>query len=444
MIKESILSRVQGISDRALLEQISVTDEGETVYVDCPTVFVQKYLCRTYRDVIVSTVRSCLDRKVDVDFRLARPASEESGNGMEHPRSRPVQMTLASGSHDAGGAGLNANFTFDEFVVGRCNAFAFEAAQAVSNGDGALYNPLFFYSDIGLGKSHIAHAIGNRVLSLRPTAPVRYITARDFAHDYVHSVRNDCMRSFRNTYRSSSIDVFFIDDVHLFKNKEKTQVELCHVLDDLVAAGKQVIMSGFRPPSSIPQIERGLRSRLSAGLVIDIKRPDKDTRSRIVRRKAQKNNFEIPDDVVDLISESVQTNIRDLESAVMTITAMSSLLKRPVSIDLAREMLEGTVAKQRSITIPYILEFISRTFTVPQDVLVSSSRKKEVVYPRQVAIYLCRRYTNEPLANIGQAFSRRHSSVIHSLETIENRYNNDLKVRRDIDFLIDKIESDFA
>ncbi|HPC47216.1 MAG TPA: chromosomal replication initiator protein DnaA, partial [Deltaproteobacteria bacterium] len=303
---------------------------------------------------------------------------------------------------------------------------------------------LFFYSDIGLGKSHIAHAIGNRVLSLRPTAPVRYITARDFAHDYVHSVRNDCMRSFRNTYRSSSIDVFFIDDVHLFKNKEKTQVELCHVLDDLVAAGKQVIMSGFRPPSSIPQIERGLRSRLSAGLVIDIKRPDKDTRSRIVRRKAQKNNFEIPDDVVDLISESVQTNIRDLESAVMTITAMSSLLKRPVSIDLAREMLEGTVAKQRSITIPYILEFISRTFTVPQDVLVSSSRKKEVVYPRQVAIYLCRRYTNEPLANIGQAFSRRHSSVIHSLETIENRYNNDLKVRRDIDFLIDKIESDFA
>lgn len=445
MIRESLLSAVKENPDRALLEQIAVTGDPGCVHIDCPTVFIQRYLSRTYHDLIISTVRTCLEKKVEVDIRVAGPSPQGEDKETEAQRRvRPIQMTLPTNTSAPATTGLNANFTFDEFVVGRCNAFAYEAAQAVSDGEGPRYNPLFFYSDIGLGKSHIAHAIGNRVLRLRPNTPVRYITARDFAHDYIHSIRNDCLKSFRNLYRSSSIDMFFIDDVHLFKNKEKTQIELCHVMDELVSSGKQVIMSGFRPPSSIPNIDKGLRSRLSAGLVIDIKRPDKATRAKIVKRKGQKNGVEIPDDVVDFISETVHTNIRDLESAVMTITAMSSLMKRPVTMELAREMLEGTIAKQRAITIPYILEFVSKSFTVPKEILVSSSRKKDVVYPRQVAIYLCRRYTDEPLASIGQAFCRNHSSVIHSLETIEHRYNNDLKVRRDIDFLIDKIEAEFS
>ncbi|HNR50471.1 MAG TPA: DnaA/Hda family protein, partial [Deltaproteobacteria bacterium] len=242
----------------------------------------------------------------------------------------------------------------------------------------------------------------------------------------------------------SSLDIFFIDDVHLFKNKEKTQMELCHVLDDLISAGKQVVLSGFRPPSSMSQIDKGLRSRFSSGLVIDLKRPDRQTRDKIIRHKAQKNGIILPDEVVDFISDSVLNSIRELESAVMTITAMSSLMKRQVTLDLARELLEGTLEKQQRITIEFIQNFVAKNFCIHKDTMISPSRKKEIVYPRQVAIFLCRRYTREPLQTIGNAFSRKHSSIIHSLETIETMYKQNLKVKRELDFLIEKLEAETA
>ena len=442
-MKESILSKSHAVSDRALLDQIEITEEEGTVFVWCPNVFAQKYLTRVYKDLIISAVRTYLDRPVDVEFCVNQPDEDRERRPASSP-GKPIQMSLPAFAQAQPCSGLNAKFTFDEFVVGRCNAFAYEAAQAVSHGDINRYNPLYFHSDVGLGKSHISHAIGNKILSVSPGTHVRYITARDFTQDYVHSVRNNCLSSFKNSYRSNAMDIFFIDDVHLFKNKEKTQVELCHVLDDLISAGKQVILSGFRAPTSMPQIDKGLRSRFSSGLVIDIKRPDKATRAKIVRHKARKNGITMPDDVVEFISETIHTSVRDLESTVMTIAAMSSLMKRSVTIDLARDLLEGTQEEQQMITIPYILDFVSKSFSVPKDKLVSPSRKKDIVYPRQVAIFLCRRYTEEPLQIIGEAFSRKHSSIIHSLETIETQYTQNLKVKRDIDFLIDKIDSEFS
>lgn len=442
MIKESILSMAPGVSDRALIDQLDIKEEDEdTVFVRCPNLFSQKYLTRMYKDIIISCIRSYLQRPVNVEFSVYAPSDlqEEPIPSIDN---RPVQMSLPSLLPSPTSYGLNANFTFDEFVVGRCNAFAYEAALAVSDGDVNKYNPLYFYSDVGLGKSHISHAIGNKVLTSKPGAQVKYLTARDFTQDYVHSVRNNCLNSFKNTFRSTKVDVFFIDDVHLFKNKEKTQVELCHVLDDLIGAGKQVILSGFRPPTSMPQIDKGLRSRFSSGLVIDLKRPDKPTRAKIVKHKAKKNGIVMPEEVVDFISSSIHTSVRDLESAVMTIAAMSSLMKRRITLDLAQELLEGTLEKQQRINIPYIMDFISKNFSVPKDKLTSPSRKKEIVYPRQVAIFLCRRYTEEPLQTIGEAFSRKHSSIIHSLETIESKYTQNLKVKREIDFLIEKLDSE--
>ncbi|MBN2299486.1 MAG: hypothetical protein JXM72_12870, partial [Deltaproteobacteria bacterium] len=251
-----------------------------------------------------------------------------------------------------------------------------------------------------------------------------------------------CMNNFKKTYTSSSLDIFFIDDVHLFKNKEKTQMELCHVLDDLICAGKQVVLSGFRPPASMTQIDKGLRSRFSSGLVIDLKRPDGSTRAKIVRHKAQKNNITMPDDVVEFVSSNIHSSIRELESAVMTITAMSSLMKREVTLDLAKELLEGALDKQQKITTPYIVNFVAKNFGITKEKMISPSRKKEVVYPRQVAIFLCRRYTKESLQSIGNVFSRKHSSIIHSLETIESMYSQNLKVKRELDFLIERLDAE--
>ncbi len=438
-IKESILVQVSSASEKALIEQIDIYEKDGTVFVLCPDTISQKYLSMQMKDLIIQCISIALDRKVDVEFSLRQDM--EGAKGVLD-QEYPIQMSLPAFSTPSPTNGLNNNFTFEEFIVGRCNAFAYEAAMAVSHGDIRKYNPLYFYSDIGLGKSHIAHAIGNRVAKAKTGMNVKYTTARDFSQDCSHSIRNNCQNLFKKTYAPTKLDIFFIDDVHLFRNKEKTQVELCHVLDDLLSAGKQVILSGYRPPTSMSQIDKGLRSRFSAGLVIDLKRPDKLTREKIVRYKAQKNGITIPDDVVGFLSENILSNIRELESAVMTITAMSSLMKRPVTLDLAKELLEGVLEKQQAITIELIQSFVSKNFCINKEDMLSPSRKKDVVYPRQVAIFLCRRYTREPLQNIGNAFSRKHSSIIHSLETIETKYKQNLKVKRELDFHVEKFEAE--
>lgn len=438
-IKESILAAVPGASERVLIEQVDITEEDGTIMISCPNAFSHRYLSRQYKDHIVRCIRGVMPQHTDVHFCVRQTAKPRQVRQAAEP---PIQMTLPSLSSPSPASGLNSNFTFEEFVVGRCNAFAYEAAMAVTEDDISKYNPLYFYSDVGLGKSHIAHAIGNRLLGSKSGVSLRYTTARDFSQDFVHGVRNNCQESFKKVYRPAALDLFFIDDVHLFKNKEKTQMELCHVLDDLISAGKQVIFSGFRPPTSMTQIDKGLRSRFSAGLVIDLKRPDKLTREKIVRHKAQKNGIVLPDEVVEFISDSVLNSIRELESAVMTITAMSSLMKRRITLDLAKELLEGTLEKQQRITIEFIQSFVAKNFGIPRETIISPSRKKDIVYPRQVAIFLCRRYTREPLQSIGNAFSRKHSSIIHSLETIENLYKQNLKVKREMDFLIEKLEAE--
>jgi len=439
MIKESILASVPGDSERALIEQIEISEEGGTIFIGCPNAFSHKYLSKQYKDLIVKSVRTALQRAVEVDFSICAKKSRRCG---EPDREQPIQMTWPAIAPASPSNGLNSNFTFEEFVVGRSNAFAFEAAMAITEEEASRYNPLYFYSDIGLGKSHIAHAIGNRMAASGKALKVRYTTARDFSQDYVSSIRNNAMDKFETVYKPSSLDIFFIDDVHLFKNKEKTQMELCHVIDDLITAGKQVILSGFRPPSSMTQLDKGLRSRFSSGLVIDIKRPDKTTRERIVRHKAMKNGVTLPEEVVEFISSSVLGSVRELESAVLTTVAMSTLMKRQITLNLAKELLEGTLEKHQTITVDYVQNFVASNFAISKEALVSPSRKKEIAYPRQVAIFFSRRYTAESLQSIGDSFSRKHSSVIHSLETIDNAYKQNLKVKREIDFLVEKFETE--
>jgi chromosomal replication initiator protein len=441
IIKESIIASVPGESDRALLEQVTLLEEDGTVFIVCPNNFSHKYLSKQYKDLIIHGVHGALKREVEVQFSVSSDKKPVVGKTEENS---PIQMTLPYPAANSSLQGLNGNFTFDEFVVGRCNAFAFEAAMAVTEKDLNRYNPLYFYSDTGLGKSHIAHAIGNKMVGTKKAVKVKYTTARDFSQDFVNSIRNNCMGKFENTYSPAGLDVLFIDDVHLFKNKEKTQAELCHVMDDLISVGKQVILSGFRPPSAMTQVDKGLRSRFSSGLVIDIKRPDKATREKIIRHKARKNGLNLPDEVVEFITANVLGSVRELDSAVLTIAAMSSLMKRQVTLDLAKELLEGALEKQQAITIEYIQNFVAKNYCITRETMISPSRKKEIVYPRQVAIFLCRRYTPETLQTIGGAFSRKHSSIIHSLETMETRYKENLKVKKEVDFLIEKLEGDTA
>ncbi|MEA2102760.1 MAG: chromosomal replication initiator protein DnaA [Thermodesulfobacteriota bacterium] len=435
-IKKDILSEISGNAERALVEQIDIMDNNGSVIVSCPSIFSKKYICREYDKLFEKHILSAIQSPVNIEFLVNTKKRHRRETGS-------VQMSLPANTSTASKY-LNPQFTFDEFVVGKSNAFAFEAAKALTMNDTTLYNPLFFYSDTGLGKSHISHAIANDLIKTRPRTKVQYTTARNFSYDFVHAARNNEMNRFKEVYHSSKTDIFFIDDVHMFKNKEKTQLELCAVLDNLISAGKQVVLSGFRPPNAIEQIDVGLRSRLSSGLVINIRKPGNKTRQNIIRHKARKNGIELHDDVVEFISDNIHSNVRDLESAVLTLTALGSLMKRDITLDLARETLEGLLEKKQTITIDYIQELVASSFGIKKEDMLSASRKRNIVYPRHVAIFLCRRYTGESLQIIAQAFSRKHPSIIHSIETMESKCSQDLKTKREIDFLIEKIDSQFS
>ena len=437
LIKEALSREVGGPSEKVLINQIDIKMNDSVAVVYCPNVFTLNYIQHKYKDLIVRNLKKVLGKDIEVEFDLKKNSNDATGKDNNQGPKQMVLPTVATTSD-----GLNARFTFEEFVVGRCNAFAYEAALAVSEEMLSRYNPLYFYSDIGLGKSHIAHAIGNKILrnhERKKRVKVRYTTANDFAQEYVYSIRNNAFESFKKRY-SSNFDLFFIDDVHLLKNKEKTQVELCSIIDELMNRGKQVVFSGFHAPISIQNMDKGLKSRFSSGLVIDIKRPDKETRAKIVTKKAHNEGIELGADVVEFLSENIKNNIRELESAVLTIGAMSSLMKRGITIELVQELLEGTIERERKINIPFIQDIVARNFGLSKEDLVSPSRKRKIVYPRQIAIFLCRRYTTESLSTIAESFSRRHSSIIHSLEVIDTSYKANLKVKRDIDFLIERLD----
>lgn len=440
-IHDTIVAEVTCPSEKALVDQIELSVEEGTVRVACPNLFMQQYIKNQYHDLIGRCVRTVLGRPVEVSYLVSSRAQPRR---VKSAAPAPVQMILPPAATVATGSGLNPRFTFEDFIVGKCNAFAYEAAMAASEDALRRYNPLYFYSDIGLGKSHISHAIGNRAVRSQSKLRVRYTTARDFSQEYVYAVKNNTIDKFKHAYQGARMDIFFIDDVHLFGNKEKTQMELACIMDDLISSGTQIILSGFRPPASIPQVDKGLKSRFSSGLVINIKRPDSATRAAIVRYKARKEGIDLQDEVVEFIAENITSNIRELESAVLTITAMSSLMKREISLDLAREILEGSLEKQARIDIPFIQEFVAKNFGISKDTLTSSSRKKGILYPRQVAIFLCKRYTKESLQTIGQAFSRKHSSIIHALEVMDAQYTHNLKTKKEIDFLIERLDSQFA
>lgn len=437
LIKEALSREVGCPSEKVLINQIDIKMNDSVAVVYCPNVFTLNYIQHKHKDLIVRNLKKVLGKDIEVGFDLKKNSNDAPEKDNNQGPKQMVLPTVAATSD-----GLNPRFTFEEFVVGRCNAFAYEAALAVSEEMLSRYNPLYFYSDIGLGKSHIAHAIGNKILrnhERKKRVKVRYTTANDFAQEYVYSIRNNALESFKKRY-SSNFDLFFIDDVHLLKNKEKTQVELCSIIDELMNRGKQVVFSGFHAPISIQNMDKGLKSRFSSGLVIDIKRPDKETRAKIVTKKAHNEGIGLGADVVEFLSENIKNNIRELESAVLTIGAMSSLMKREITIELVQELLEGTIERERKINIPFIQDVVARNFGLSKKDLVSPSRKRKIVYPRQIAIFLCRRYTTESLSTIAESFSRRHSSIIHSLEVIDTSYKANLKVKRDIDFLIERLD----
>jgi len=325
-------------------------------------------------------------------------------------------------------------------VVGPSNRFAYYAAWTVANKRGGTYNPLYLYGESGLGKSHLASAIGNHIFQAEPATRIRFVTAEEFLSEMVSFLKKHEMWRFKERYRRQC-NILFIDGVHFLSGKEGTQSELSHTLDHLYHSGKQIILTGNVPPQQLSHMTDGLKSRLGCGLVVDIQPPDLETRKGFLRRRAEFEGLVLPENVVDFIASQTRGSIRRLEGLLINLIAKSSLLSRPLELELAQEVIVLLQGKEsHKVTISLIQNAVAGQYRIGVEQLVSRSRRKSVCHPRQLAMYLCRKLTDESLDTIGRAFCRDHASVIHSIGVIERQIREKARVRLEIDFLMEKLE----
>jgi len=337
---------------------------------------------------------------------------------------------------------LNPKYTFETFVVGNSNRFAHAAALAVAETPAGAYNPLFIYGGVGLGKTHLMHAIGQRVAAQNPNARVASVSTEAFTNEFINAIQKGSAYEFQNHYRY--VDVLLIDDIQFLAGKEATQEEFYHTFNAIHEANKQIVISSDRPPKEIPTLEDRLRSRFEWGLICDIQPPDLETRTAILRKKAETENFNVPADVIDYIASNINTNIRELEGALTRVVAYANMMRSPLTYDLAVHALKDILPPNRpkQITIPLIKQVVAEHYNIRMQDFEVRNRSRSVAYPRQIAMYLSRELTDASLPKIGEEFGGRdHTTVLHACDKIAEDIKNDPAFSRTIELLIDKIRA---
>ena len=327
---------------------------------------------------------------------------------------------------------INIEYCFDNFISGNSNQFASAAAIAVANNPATIYNPLFIYGGVGLGKTHLLNAIGNKIIADQANSEVCYYSSEKFTNELINAIRYGKMEEFRNKFRS--IDVLLIDDVQFIAGKERTQEEFFHTFNSLYDSHKQIVVTSDKFPKEIPGLEERLRSRFEWGLIADIQAPDKETKQAILEAKAEKNNIVLPEDVAEFLSSSVISNIRELEGYLVRIGAYASLTSTPITIDMAKEILKDIIVEyNQEITVEDIQKKVTNYFNIKISDIKSSKRTKKFVYPRQIAMYLCRQLTSYSYPEIGEYFGGKdHSTVIHAIKKIEAELENNTSLKQSI------------
>ena len=390
-----------------------------------PNDFTKGILEDRYLNLIESSINQLSLKKYKVKFVL----DEKYVEGLE-------EEPKSSNRPQKNYPNLNPKYTFDTFVIGNSNRFAHAACVAVAESPARAYNPLFLYGGVGLGKTHLMHAIGHHIITQKKDAKVVYVSSEKFTNELINSIKDDRNEEFRNKYRN--VDILLIDDIQFIAGKERTQEEFFHTFNSLHEANKQIIISSDRPPKEIPTLEDRLRSRFEMGLITDIQAPDFETRIAILRKKAQMENIEVSNEVTNYIAKNIKSNIRELEGALTRVIAYSSLTNRTISFDLAVEALKDiiTTTKNEEITVNRIKEKVASVFNIKMEDFNSKKRTRSIAYPRQIAMYLSRELTDLSLPKIGEEFGGRdHTTVIHAHDKIVK----DIQVNEEIKSKIEKI-----
>lgn len=400
------------------IEPISI--DSNTITLGVPADFQKGILESRYSYLIKNSLKQITHKDYNIYFTV--------------PSQAQVKPAAQDYSEDTSGLILNPKYTFDTFVIGNGNRFAHAASLAVAEAPAKAYNPLFLYGGVGLGKTHLMHAIGHFVLSQNPSLKVLYVSSEKFTNELINAIKDSKNEEFRYKYRN--IDILLIDDIQFIVGKERTQEEFFHTFNALYEANKQIIISSDKPPKEIVTLEDRLRSRFEWGLIADIAPPDLETRIAILRKKAQLEKLDVPDDVMVFIADKVASNIRELEGALNRVIAYSTLTENKINVDMATDALKDMLNNNKTVIInsKTIQESVSRYFHLKTEDLKSQRRSRDVAYPRQIAMYLCREMTDMSLPKIGDDFGGRdHTTVMHACEKIKGDIENNSELKRTIE-----------
>lgn len=430
-IREILKARLSDESFRVWITPLTYCrSDHDTLVIKCPNQFYASWIQNQYLPLVADSLN--ID---DVQWNIRLQPEEKVRESARHQLNLP-RFSISELPRPA----FCQSFTFDEFVVGNSNQLAYSACKAVSNGEKLQNgNIIYLHSASGLGKSHLVQAAGHGVYDRDPSRRLCYLTANDFTSQVVRAIREKGMDEFKKRYHEEC-DVLLFEHAHNLSNRERTQTELVSILDPMVEQGKMVIFTGDRFPREIPGINNMLGSRLGSALITSINPPGFETRKRIVDRKAKRQGVELDCEVVELLAENISGDIRRIESAVVGLIAKSSFMKRAVDMTLAKEVLHEIVGEPESLTVKGIQDIVCRHFSLSIDEIRSKSRKKAVAWPRQVGMYLSRKYTDASLESIGQEYNRDHATVQHSVKKIKKELNVKGKSKQQLEYLIDQLE----
>ncbi len=436
-VKSAIKERIPSHSYRMWIEPLALNqcNEGRAV-LSCPNFFSKKRVKDHYVSLIESQINEFTGKACKLSLEIA-----EKKNEMERPVVHERQLPLPNiNIQPSCGRLLRKTFTFDRFVVGGNNDFAFNASLSLASGTILNQNSLFLLSNTGMGKSHLSQAIGHHILNQHPEESVYYITAEDFTNEMVNAFRHDSIDSFKEKYRNKC-DVLILEDIHFLTGKDRTQVELALSLDYLFDSNKKIIFTSCYLPSDIPKMNEQLRSRLSCGLIPSIEPPDFRMRVKILQTKAKEHGYIIPGEITEYLASELTDNVRQLESGLIGVTAKSSLMKKNMDLRLAKSVVKNIVQLKKSITIDVIKQLVCNHYKISVEEIISKSRKHSIVRPRQMAMYLSRKHTDHTLQVIGKSFNRYHATAIRSVGAVERGIKEDNMIRKQVSFFDEQLKT---
>ena len=408
--------------------------EGETLFVQIPSAVFRQVLTRTYGEIIKAVFHQMNTPNTKVQYVCTE---EETAQPAPVAASAAKQSRLDFESSDHQ---LNNRYTFDSFVVGKSNEFAHAASRAVAEQPSKAYNPLFLYGGVGMGKTHLMHAIGHMIKKRNPAMRLSYVSAEKFTIEVINSLRFDRMISFRDRFHT--VDVLLVDDIQFIAGKERTQEEFFHTFNALYEQQKQIVISSDCLPKDINSIEERLRSRFEWGLIADIQPPDLETKIAILQKKAENDRFHLPDEVAEYIARAIKSNVRELEGALTRLMAYASLTGTAISLATAQQVLRNIIASQeKRVTIDLIQKRVSEHFNLREQDLKIRSNTRAIAFPRQVAMYIVKQLTTASLPEIGRQFGgKHHTTVLHSINKIEEMRRSDKDLNRTITRLMDALQ----